>query len=285
MKNINKILTIVLGIILIATTIFTAKSFITTSSLNNKIDFDEHVVNIKEKKKSETTKEEKNPESKESNIVIKSSKDGFINNNSILLINGDSKITVNIEGNHSIQYDQSLSEIIVDNRAYIQNINSSKITVESTSTFIDSENNIIVSGQKIIDKNSAVSVIVKSNEENKEKDIEFVNSILNNTYLYNNTQNITIDNMKINNEWNNIVMDNNVISLSNGTDTVYFSIYAKQITGAGFDKELKISDSITLKYSDIKDESSGYIPYIIQNDNYVLKILAKSNDIITDIFS
>ena len=112
MKNINKILTIALGIILIATTIFTAKSFITTSSLNNKIDFDEHVVNIKEEKKSETTKEEKNPESKESNIVIKSSKDGFINNNSILLINGDSKITVNIEGNHSIQYDQSLSEII-----------------------------------------------------------------------------------------------------------------------------------------------------------------------------
>lgn len=74
------------------------------------------------------------------------------------------------------------------------------------------------------------------------------------------------------------------MQLQKGTDTVLVSAFQQNIDTSLLSKSLTLPNGLTLKYGDVKDSQTGYIPFIATVDGHKYKFLATSSDILLNMF-
>lgn len=94
---------------------------------------------------------------------------------------------------------------------------------------------------------------------------------------------VSLCGLTVNHDWS-VSMAKNVLCLSKGDDRVTASAYADSIDGAGFDESVDVAGNSFL-YGDYKDSETNYAPYMYDTDNGLLKVMATSKDILSDIFA
>lgn len=72
--------------------------------------------------------------------------------------------------------------------------------------------------------------------------------------------------------------------LQKGTDTVLISEFRQNIDISLLSKSLVLPNGLTLKYSDIRDSQTGYIPFIATVDKHKYKFLATSSGVLLNMF-
>ena len=70
------------------------------------------------------------------------------------------------------------------------------------------------------------------------------------------------------------------MQLQKGTDTVLVSAFQQSIDTSLLSKSIELPNGLTLKYSDVKDSQTGYIPFIATVEGPKYKFLATSSDIL-----
>lgn len=284
MERFKNVMNVALGITAVATVILSGSSYMKVSAAAENVGYDEHILL------------DFNKEVSESDALPVIGNDGslinlnvvdnkIVINDSRIAINGDEDIIIKLKESYNIEYDYALNFIKLDNRIIIKTVNAEEIEKENISQFINEEGKEIILGQMIINEKTGISIVIESSEETKEKDIDFINNLKNSFAIHNGKLEITFMGQPIDNAWNqNLLIADNVISISNGSDFIYIAPFENDIVGAGFEKEIKVNDNLVVLYSDIKDAESGYIPYIIKTENGNIKLLATSNEVICDFF-
>ncbi len=74
------------------------------------------------------------------------------------------------------------------------------------------------------------------------------------------------------------------MQLQKGTDTVLVSAFQQNIDTSLLSKSLTLPNGLTLKYGDVKDSQTGYIPFIATVDGHKYTFLATSSDILLNMF-
>ena len=73
--------------------------------------------------------------------------------------------------------------------------------------------------------------------------------------------------------------------LQKGTDTVLVSEFRQNIDISLLSKSLVLPNGLTLKYSDIRDSQTGYVPFIATVNGHKYKFLATSSDVLLNTFA
>lgn len=73
--------------------------------------------------------------------------------------------------------------------------------------------------------------------------------------------------------------------LQKGTDTVLISEFRQNIDISLLSKSLALPNGLTLKYSDIRDSQTGYVPFIATVNGHKYKFLATSSDALLNTFA
>lgn len=73
--------------------------------------------------------------------------------------------------------------------------------------------------------------------------------------------------------------------LQKGTDTVLISEFKQNIDISLLSKSLVLPNGLTLKYSDIRDSQTGYVPFIATVNGHKYKFLATSSDVLLNMFA
>lgn len=79
-------------------------------------------------------------------------------------------------------------------------------------------------------------------------------------------------------------ISDNYAQLQKGTDTVLISEFRQNIDISLLSKSLALPNGLTLKYSDIRDSQTGYVPFIATVNGHKYKFLATSSDILLNMF-
>lgn len=74
------------------------------------------------------------------------------------------------------------------------------------------------------------------------------------------------------------------MQLQKGTDTVLVSAFQQSIDTSLLSKSIELPNGLTLKYSDVKDSQTGYIPFIATVEGHKYKFLATSSDILLNMY-
>lgn len=285
MKKFFKIVLTIFMIGIMSTSLaFSVFAYKDVKEMNETVNFEEHIIAGFNKENGEIVSGERIAVSTDSvlNINIKDGK--IFAENSKIILKGKSDIIVELPEKCFLEYSSNSESVKINKNIIIKNIDVELITENNISKFINEEGKNVIVGQQKIDEVSGVSIIVETNDESKEKDLEFVKNILTSISKYNNKNTISILGNSINNDWNNLLLTEDLLSINNRDNIIYIVPFDSKITGAGFDKKLEINEDFVLYYSDIKDSETGYIPYIIKTDNGNIKVLAQGNEIITNLF-
>ena len=73
--------------------------------------------------------------------------------------------------------------------------------------------------------------------------------------------------------------------LQKGTDTVLISEFKQNIDISLLSKSLVLPNGLTLKYSDIRDSQTGYVPFIATVNGHKYKFLSTSSDTLLNMFA
>ena len=284
MERFKNMINVALGISATAALVISSASYMKVNAAAENVGYDEHILLNFNKESLET--DALPVIGNDSSLINLNIIDNKVTvNNSKVIINGEEDVVINLNGSYNIEYDYSLNFIKLDNRIIIKTVNAEEIKKENISQFENQNGKEIILGQKIINDKIGISIVIESSEETREKDIEFISGLENAFSVHNGKLEITFMEQPINNSWNqNLLIADNIISISNGSDFIYIAPFENDIVGAGFEKEIKVNDKLTVLYSDIKDIESGYIPYIIRTENGNIKLLATSNEVICDFF-
>lgn len=80
-------------------------------------------------------------------------------------------------------------------------------------------------------------------------------------------------------------ISDNYAQLQKGTDTVLISEFRQNIDISLLSKSLALPNGLTLKYSDIRDSQTGYVPFIATVNGHKYKFLATSSDALLNTFA
>ena len=80
-------------------------------------------------------------------------------------------------------------------------------------------------------------------------------------------------------------ISDNYAQLQKGTDTVLISEFRQNIDISLLSKSLALPNGLTLKYSDIMDSQTGYVPFIATANGHKYKFLATSSDALLNTFA
>lgn len=209
-------------------------------------------------------------------------------------------IYVYLSGTNEIKYDSTSTYLELNGSTVVRTINAVDATYEGISQFMDSDGQQVLIGEKLIDDTSAIAVVhtIPASGDGAEIDLasetEVVQNILDNTYADVTVTDATLFGYSINPEWvEDMIVTGKGLELIKGDSAIYVAPYTGTFA-QGTTNTLK-AGSISLTYSDsIKDDSTGYKPYILKftstqegsssKETLQAKILATSNLDVKDLF-
>lgn len=96
---------------------------------------------------------------------------------------------------------------------------------------------------------------------------------------YDERMNIAVNQLSVNEEWGKAVIANDeFVLIKNADDVITVSPYKKSLEGAGLTNNTVVLDKYTFAYGDYYDAESGLRPYILQEGDTSLKIMAKNEE-------
>lgn len=200
------------------------------------------------------------------------------------------------DSSYTVNYSRNSNSMIVDNLVSVRLL-ADKDVADATAEFVTDTGEIVVSGQKTItDRESGDKVVVQAvgklgtdDADKKEAVQAAIDTVINSAEIVNAESDDKID-ININGmtakskleDMDSFILTSKVAEISNSEtgDIAYCSIYSKGLTGSGLDKTATIGDK-SLKYGNISDSNTGYMPFILDSN---IKVAAKSSDSLKAIF-
>lgn len=81
------------------------------------------------------------------------------------------------------------------------------------------------------------------------------------------------------------MVDNGYLQMQQNKNIVLLSAFSLNVNKDVFDKELILPNGLMVRYGDIKDEETGYIPFVCTINDHNVKMLATSIDVLQNMFA
>ena len=174
-----------------------------------------------------------------------------------------------LAGTNELKYDSTTNYLELNGSTIVRTISAVDATYEGISQFTNEDGQQVLIGEKIVDDTSAIAVVhtIPASGDGVTVDLnsetQVVQNILDGAHAKVSVTEASLFGYPINPDWvEDMVMTGKGVELIKGDR----SIYAAPYTGTfaqGTTNSLK-AGTITLTYSDsIKDDSTGYTPYIL----------------------
>lgn len=216
---------------------------------------------------------------KDSTLKLKTS-DG-----KIVLIDAQIKSDSGESENFTAQYDETLDGCVLASVINVS-IKENSGTGYGVGRFTTEDGSEVVTGRKKLDETHCIQATAVSNEEYSGERLQaIIENLINSAEIVDSakvTMNVLGMNVK-NPESVSVRMTKDILELDNGQVKVYVSPYNKSLTGAGLDKSFKIGET-SLKYGNLKDSATGYMPFMVNGDYGNVKISAVSSDDLNSLF-
>ena len=216
---------------------------------------------------------------KDSTLKLKTSDD------KIVLIDAQIKSGSGESENFTAQYDETLDGCVLASVINVS-IKENSGTGYGVGRFTTEDGSEVVTGRKKLDETHCIQATAVSNEEYSGERLQtIIENLINSAEIVDSakiTMNVLGMNVK-NPESVSVRMTRDILELDNGQVKVYVSPYNKSLTGAGLDKSFKIGE-ISLKYGNLKDSATGYMPFMVNGDYGNVKISAVSSDDLNSLF-
>ena len=216
---------------------------------------------------------------KDSTLKLKTS-DG-----KIVLIDAQIKSDSGESENFTAQYDETLDGCVLASVINVS-IKENSGTGYGIGRFTTEDGSEVVTGRKKLDETHCIQATAVSNEEYSGERLQtIIENLINSAEIVDSakvTMNILGMNVK-NPESVSVRMTKDILELDNGQVKIYVSPYNKSLTGAGLDKSFKIGET-SLKYGNLKDSATGYMPFMVNGNYGNVKISAVSSDDLNSLF-
>ena len=216
---------------------------------------------------------------KDSTLKLKTSDD------KIVLIDAQIKSDSGESENFTAQYDETLDGCVLASVINVS-IKENSGTGYGVGRFTTEDGSEVVTGRKKLDETHCIQATAVSNDEYSGERLQtIIENLINSAEIVDSakvTMNVLGMNVK-NPESVSVRMTRDILELDNGQVKVYVSPYNKSLTGAGLDKSFKIGET-SLKYGNLKDSATGYMPFMVNGDYGNVKISAVSSDDLNSLF-
>lgn len=128
-----------------------------------------------------------------------------------------------------------------------------------------------------------LTVAVALDEEHRSEQVDAIKKLLSDTVISDATPKATLFGETVADDVSLEISDS-YVQLQKGTDTVLVSAFKQSIDTSLLSKSLTLPNGQTLKYGDVKDSQTGYIPFIATVEGHKYKFLAMSSDILLNMF-
>lgn len=128
-----------------------------------------------------------------------------------------------------------------------------------------------------------LTVAVTLDEEHRSEQVDAIKRFLSDSVISDVTPKATLFDETVADDVSLEISDS-YMQLQKGTDTVLVSAFQQSIDTSLLSKSLTLPNGLTLKYGDVKDSQTGYIPFIATVDEHKYKFLATSSDILLNMF-
>ena len=216
---------------------------------------------------------------KDSTLKLKTSDD------KIVLIDAQIKSDSGESENFTAQYDETLDGCVLASVINVS-IKENSGTGYGVGRFTTEDGSEVVTGRKKLDETHCIQATAVSNEEYSGERLQtIIENLINSAEIVDSakvTMNVLGMNVK-NPESVSVRMTKDILELDKGQVKVYVSPYNKSLTGAGLDKSFKIGET-SLKYGNLKDSATGYMPFMVNGNYGNVKISAVSSDDLNSLF-
>lgn len=219
---------------------------------------------------------------KDSTLKLKTSDD------KIVLIDAQIKSDSGESENFTAQYDETLDGCVLASVINVS-IKENSGTGYGVGRFTTEDGSEVVTGRKKLDETHCIQATAVSNEEYSGERLQtIIENLINSAEIVDSakvtkvTMNVLGMNVK-NPESVSVRMTKDILELDNGQVKIYVSPYNKSLTGAGLDKSFKIGET-SLKYGNLKDSATGYMPFMVNGNYGNVKISAVSSDDLNSLF-
>ena len=141
----------------------------------------------------------------------------------------------------------------------------------------------LLSGARNVSDDVYLTVAVTLDEEHRSEQVDAIKKLLANTVISDATPKVALFGETLADDVSLEISDS-YMQLQKGTDTVLVSAFQQSIDTSLLSKSLTLPNGLTLKYGDVKDSQTGYIPFIATVDGHKYKFLATSSDILLNMF-
>lgn len=141
----------------------------------------------------------------------------------------------------------------------------------------------LLSGARNVSDDVYLTVVVTLDEEHRSEQVDAIKKLLANTVISDATPKAALFGETLADSVSLEISDS-YMQLQKGTDTVLVSAFQQSIDTSLLSKSLTLPNGLTLKYGDVKDSQTGYIPFIATVDGREYKFLATSSDILLNMF-
>lgn len=140
-----------------------------------------------------------------------------------------------------------------------------------------------LAGARNVSDDVYLTVAVALDEEHRSEQVDAIKKLLSDTVISDVTPKATLFDETVADDVSLEISDS-YMQLQKGTDTVLVSAFQQSIDTSLLSKSLTLPNGLTLKYGDVKDSQTGYIPFIATVDGHKYKFLATSSDILLNMF-
>ena len=140
-----------------------------------------------------------------------------------------------------------------------------------------------LAGARNVSDDVYLTVAVALDEEHRSEQVDAIKKLLSDTVISDVTPKATLFDETVADDVSLEISDS-YMQLQKGTDTVLVSAFQQSIDTSLLSKSIELPNGLTLKYSDVKDSQTGYIPFIATVEGHKYKFLATSSDILLNMF-
>mgnify|MGYP006986351024 CR=1 FL=1 len=140
-----------------------------------------------------------------------------------------------------------------------------------------------LAGARNVSDDVYLTVAVALDEEHRSEQVDAIKKLLSDTVISDATPKATLFGETVADDVSLEISDS-YVQLQKGTDTVLVSAFKQSIDTSLLSKSIELPNGLTLKYSDVKDSQTGYIPFIATVEGHKYKYLATSSDILLNMF-
>lgn len=141
----------------------------------------------------------------------------------------------------------------------------------------------LLSGARNVSDDVYLTVAVTLDEEHRSEQVDAIKKLLANTVISDATPKVALFGETLA-DGVSLEISDSYMQLQKRTDTVLVSAFQQSIDTSLLSKSIELPNGLTLKYSDVKDSQTGYIPFIATVEGPKYKFLATSSDILLNMF-